>query len=97
MCIDHSGKAHGMGVLSTDGFMFRCSLGLAQKLLADKCPILKLLSSHFSFEIAVGMNGCVWVKSKSVANTIIISNIVENSEFLSLDELEMMVNQVAKA
>ncbi|XP_062509284.1 putative exosome complex component rrp40 isoform X2 [Corticium candelabrum] len=97
VCIDHSGKAHGMGVLSTDGFMFRCSLGLAQKLLADKCPILKLLSSHFSFEIAVGMNGCVWVKSKSVANTIIISNIVENSEFLSLDELEMMVNQVAKA
>lgn len=97
MCVDGSGKGRGMGVLSTDGFMFHCSLGLARKLLADECPILKSLSDRFSFEIAVGMNGCVWVKSKSVTNTILISNSIENSEFLDVDDIEKMVDQLVQA
>ena len=96
VCVDGSGKASGMGVLSNDGFMFRCSLGLAQKLLANDCPVLKLLS-RFPFEIAVGLNGCVWIKSGTINNTILISNAVENSEFLSIRELENTIEQLVQA
>lgn len=95
VCMTGSGKSGGLGILSNDGFMFRCSLGLARKLLANDCPVLKLLS-RFPFEIAVGLNGYVWIKSGTINNTILISNAVENSEFLSVSELENAIEQLVQ-
>jgi hypothetical protein len=60
-CTDASGKAAGFGPLN-GGYIFECSTGLARVLLSKPtCPVLEALGKSLSFEIAVGMNGRVWV------------------------------------
>lgn len=43
------------------GYVFECSLAMCRKLLDPQCAILRLLGVLFRFEIAVGMNGRVWI------------------------------------
>lgn len=61
------------------------------RLLNPNTPILALLGQHFPFETAVGMNGRVWVNSEEVKNTILISNAIQNSEYLNAEECKQMV------
>jgi exosome complex component RRP40 len=49
--------------------------------MSADCPVLASLSSAFPFEVAVGMNGVVWVNSGSVKHTIVISNAITAAEF----------------
>ena len=86
-------KADGFGELK-GGYMFKCSLGLCRRLLNPDTPILVLLGEHFPFETAVGMNGRVWVNSEDVKNTILISNAIQNSEYLSAEECKQMVDDL---
>lgn len=64
---------------------------MLHRLLNPNTPILVLLGQHFPFETAVGMNGRVWVNSEEVKNTILISNAIQNSEYLSAEECKQMV------
>ncbi|TYJ42822.1 hypothetical protein E1A91_A03G112800v1 [Gossypium mustelinum] len=60
-CTDASGKAAEFGPLK-DGYMFETSTGLSRKLLSSPtCPVLEALGKKLSFEIAVGLNGRVWL------------------------------------
>ncbi|KAJ0048362.1 hypothetical protein Pint_15431 [Pistacia integerrima] len=60
-CTDASGKAAEFGLLK-DGYMFETSTGLSRMLLSSPtCPVLEALGKQLSFEIAVGLNGRVWV------------------------------------
>ncbi|KAJ9071479.1 hypothetical protein DSO57_1036532 [Entomophthora muscae] len=36
-----------------------------------------------AFEIAIGLNGCVWVSGKNTKETILVRNAILNSEFLT--------------
>ncbi|KAI8993456.1 hypothetical protein BDB01DRAFT_716292 [Pilobolus umbonatus] len=93
-CINPTtGKADGFGELK-NGFVFKCSLGLCRRLLNPNTPILALLGEHFPFEIAVGMNGRVWINSEDEKNTILISNAIQNSEYLSTIECKHMVDDL---
>ena len=68
------------------------------RLLDPDTPILALLGEHFPFETAVGMNGRVWINSEEIKNTILISNAIQNSEYLSAEECKQMVQDlVAKS
>ncbi|KAI9483208.1 MAG: hypothetical protein EXX96DRAFT_133827 [Benjaminiella poitrasii] len=90
-CVNpRTSKADGFGEL-VNGYVFKCSLGLCRRLLNPNTPILTLLGEHFPFEIAVGMNGRVWVKAEEVQTTILISNAIQNSEYLSAEECKQMV------
>ncbi|EEE55123.1 hypothetical protein OsJ_02901 [Oryza sativa Japonica Group] len=61
-CMDATGKAAEFGQLK-DGYMFDTSTGLSRMLLSSPtCPILEALGKKLSFEIAVGLNGRVWVE-----------------------------------
>jgi exosome complex component RRP40 len=55
---------------------------------------LAFLGEHFPFETAVGMNGRVWVNSEDVQQTILISNAIQNSEYLSTEECKEMVQSL---
>ncbi|KAL9559667.1 hypothetical protein PS6_000667 [Mucor atramentarius] len=88
-----TGKADGFGEL-VGGFVIKCSLGLCRRLLNPNTPILSYLGEHFPFETAVGMNGRVWINSEEVKNTILISNAIQNSEYLSADECKQMVEDL---
>ncbi|KZO96954.1 hypothetical protein CALVIDRAFT_536876 [Calocera viscosa TUFC12733] len=68
-------KADGFGELK-DGFMVECSLGTCRRLLDSKHFLLPSLAQKFPFEVAVGMNGRVWLRAGSVKATVAISRAI---------------------
>ncbi|GAB5365365.1 hypothetical protein AAMO2058_001051600 [Amorphochlora amoebiformis] len=74
-----------------DGYVFKCSLRLARRLMQAKCHVLKALGELLKFELAIGLNGQVWVNSGSEMETVLICNAIKNSEFMSESEIDKMV------
>lgn len=64
-------------------------------LLDEKCAVLQALGKLTPFEIAVGMNGKVWVHSTSKKYTILIANAILNSEFLKINQIHAMVSKIS--
>lgn len=96
-CVDASGRACEFGPL-VGGYLFDVTTGMARSLLSTStAPVLKALdSAGLAFEIAVGLNGRVWVKGESVRTTILVANAVQNAEFLSPVQQRAMVRQLMK-
>ncbi|KAJ4712326.1 Exosome complex exonuclease RRP40 [Melia azedarach] len=93
-CTDASGKAAEFGLLK-DGYMFDTSTGLSRMLLSSPpCPVLEALGKQLSFEIAVGLNGRVWVNAESPSTVVVVSNAIMNSESLSAVQQKIMVEKL---
>ncbi|KAG7545395.1 Nucleic acid-binding OB-fold [Arabidopsis suecica] len=93
-CTDASGKAALFGPLR-DGFMFETSTVLSRMLLSSPtCPVIEALGKKLSFEIAVGLNGRVWVNSAAPRTVIIVANAMMNSESLSGTQQRIMVEKL---
>nr|GMC60357.1 putative exosome complex component rrp40 [Ipomoea batatas]GMC69880.1 putative exosome complex component rrp40 [Ipomoea batatas] len=93
-CMDASGKAAEFGPLK-EGYMFESSTGLSRILLSSPtCPVLEALGKKLSFEIAIGLNGRIWVNAPSPATTILVSNAIMNSESLSAVQQKIMVEKL---
>ncbi|KAM4107298.1 hypothetical protein ACJW30_04G132500 [Castanea mollissima] len=93
-CTDASGKAAEFGQLK-DGYMFESSTGLSRMLLSSPtCPVLDALGKKLSFEIAVGLNGRVWVNATSPSTVIVVANGIMNSEFKSEVQQRGMVEKL---
>lgn len=93
-CMDASGKAAEYGTLK-EGYMFESSTGLARMLLSSPpCPALEALGKKLSFEIAVGVNGRVWVNAASPSTVILVGNAIMNSESLSPVQQRIMVEKL---
>ncbi|RHY55231.1 hypothetical protein DYB30_002581 [Aphanomyces astaci] len=67
----------------TGGYVFKASIGLAKSLVQDECAVLESLGRAIPFELAVGVNGVVWLNSKSSQDTILVANAILNSEGLT--------------
>ena len=79
------------------GTSFRVSLGLARQLLNPKNVLLAALdASKLPFEIAVGVNGMVWVNSSSAEYIIVVMNAIMNSEVMSAEQVRGMVKKMVK-
>ena len=52
------------------------------------------VGKYIAYELAVGCNGRVWVKSGSVAKTILVANAIRNGEHLSQERTEAMIAQL---
>lgn len=62
-CMDSAGKEGGFGALSETGLIFEVNLHYARDLLFNhNSAILEKLSSKCKFEIAIGINGKIWIK-----------------------------------
>jgi len=59
---------------------------LVYRLLAPKCEIIQELSQLYPFELVLGMNGRIWVKAKTVQQTLIIVNILEACEYMTAEQ-----------
>ncbi|XP_052176209.1 uncharacterized protein LOC127790662 [Diospyros lotus] len=93
-CTDATGKAAEYGALK-DGYMFETSTGLARMLLSSPtCPVLEALGKKLAFEIAVGLNGRVWVNAEAPSTVILVSNAIMNSESLSKAQQKIMVDRL---
>ncbi|KAK5577957.1 hypothetical protein RB653_002905 [Dictyostelium firmibasis] len=90
VCLSQKQKAEGFGQL-IGGYMLNCSLGLSHYLLSEDCYILQVLGKHIPYEIAVGVNGRVWINSGSNHNTIVVSNTIYNSQFIQDDQIEPFI------
>ncbi|XP_022738930.1 putative exosome complex component rrp40 isoform X2 [Durio zibethinus] len=96
-CTDAGGKAAEFGPLK-DGYMFETSTGLSRKLLSSPtCPVLEALGKKLSFEIAVGLNGRVWVNAASPDTIVVVANAIMNSESLSGAQQIIMVEHLLKS
>uniref|UniRef100_A0A453F5Z6 Ribosomal RNA-processing protein 40 n=1 Tax=Aegilops tauschii subsp. strangulata TaxID=200361 RepID=A0A453F5Z6_AEGTS len=93
-CMDASGKAAEFGQLKS-GYTFETSTGLARMLLSSPtCPLLEALGKKLSFEIAVGLNGRVWVNAPSPSNVIVVSSAIKESESYSRLQQKSMVEKL---
>ncbi|XP_026387192.1 putative exosome complex component rrp40 [Papaver somniferum] len=93
-CTDVNGKAAEFGALK-DGYMFETSTGLSRILLSTPtCPVLEALGKKLSFEIAVGLNGRVWVNAEAPSTVILVANAIMKSEPLTSVQQRIMVESL---
>lgn len=95
VCVDSYGKKGLLGVLN-DGFLFTVSLNLARKILHLNCPLLETFQKRLQvpFEIAVGMNGFIWIKTKRVDETIALANAILAAEFKTASEMRALCEDI---
>lgn len=90
-------QASGFGQLK-GGYEIECSTGLARKLLGNPPPpVLTALGAVVKYEIAIGLNGRLWVNAEHVVTTILVTNAIINSEFLTAAQAELMVKRLTAA
>lgn len=106
-CFDaQTHKAEGFGELK-GGFMTQCSLQMSRQyvlcrrfhlhsdalcsLLDPNHFLLPLLGSRFPLEVAVGMNGRVWVSTKEAKQTIVVVRCLEavDPDGAGMDEVDV--------
>ncbi|XP_017105074.1 exosome complex component RRP40 [Drosophila bipectinata] len=89
VCVNSNGKRGKLGVLP-DGFFFKCSLNLGRVLLRENCPVLAAITRQLPYEIAVGVNGRIWVKAHSLRETIGLAKAIlalEQAGYAEIDKL----------
>ncbi|XP_046481148.1 exosome complex component RRP40 isoform X2 [Neodiprion pinetum] len=96
ICVDSHGKKGKLGVLSPDGMLFDCSLSLARKLLHPSCQLLTLLAKEQAYEIAIGMNGKIWMKARSVHETIAACHAILAAENTPPAEMPALCSSIAR-
>lgn len=82
-------KSDGYGELD-GGCLIRLPILRAKSFLNPSHSLLKYLGSKTPFELAVGLNGCVWIKSKSGNEDSIL---IRRSLELFSDHLKVPVDQ----
>lgn len=92
--MDSTGKKGNLGKLS-DGLMFQCSINLVRKIFNEKCNLMHLLSKECHYEIAAGINGRIWINSKSPTATILLRNIILEAEYTPHNEMRTLVDKFA--
>ena len=60
------------------------------------CPVLEALARHIQYEVAVGLNGRVWVNADSPTKIILVANAISNSEFLNPAQTETLVAKLVE-
>lgn len=96
VCVDSQGKENELGVLSSDGMMFTCSLNLVRKLLNPECPLFRLLGRNQAYELAAGLNGRIWIKARSVQETIAVANAILAAEYTMFNEMQKLCAKIEK-
>jgi len=75
-CVDEAGRAAGFGLLR-GGTIVAISTGLARRLLSNPpFPPLVALGERTRFEIAVGLNGRVWIGAPSPGAVAAVSQLL---------------------
>lgn len=94
VCIDSSGRANGMGVFGSGGLVFTVSLRLVRRLLSPLSELRTDLEQLFPCELVVGMNGRVWVRSCSVQQTLIVANLLQSADSMSVTQRKELFRRV---
>mmetsp|Transcript_48632 Transcript_48632/g.77795 ORF Transcript_48632/g.77795 Transcript_48632/m.77795 type:complete len:262 (-) Transcript_48632:43-828(-) len=79
-----------------DGYMFECSLNCCHRLNLINSPHLQFVAKFFAFELAIGGNGRIWCQAANTKYTLLLSNILKNGEYLSMQQFQIMVHSLLK-
>lgn len=80
------------------GISFNVSQQLVYTLLQPQCYILTIIDNmlHIQYEICIGMNGVVWINSDSIANTIIVMNLIVKTQNMNKQQIKQEISNFAK-
>lgn len=85
-CVDSStGKSEGLGPL-TGGMVYSISLGLARRLSMGKRETSKIVvldelgEAGLAFEVAIGMNGKIWVGGEDINDIIMVGRAITETD-----------------
>ncbi|XP_006609723.1 exosome complex component RRP40 [Apis dorsata] len=96
VCVDSHGKEKKLGALSSEGMLFTCSLSLIRKILNRNSPLFKTLAHNQAFEVAAGMNGRVWVKARTIQETIAIATAILAVEYAPPNGIKKLCSDIEK-
>ncbi|OBS58127.1 hypothetical protein A6R68_10749 [Neotoma lepida] len=65
-------------------------------LLAPDCEIVQELGKLYPLEIVFGMNGRIWVKAKTIQQTLILANVLEACEHMTTDQRKQIFARLAE-
>lgn len=93
-CVDSTtGKDAGFGLLD-GGMTVDVTLKFARHLLFDNSfPLLPILSRHTQFEIAIGVNGKIWIKCEEVKDTLACYRSVLECQILPVSSYRNIVKE----
>ena len=72
------------------------TVGLARRLLDPSCALLATLAKRFPFEVAVGVNGLVWVTAEAQGHVNALASAIEASEGAGEEECVELANRCAQ-
>jgi exosome complex component RRP40 len=90
-----TGKSDGFGELK-DGMWFSCSLSWCRRLLSKDNSLFKEVASLFPFEVAVGMNGRVWVQAESTRHVIVLMNLIKSADGVAPSKIPHLIKACKK-
>merc|ERR1711928_1323 len=90
VCVNSFGESAGLGLLPPNGFMFTVPLHHIRKILNPKCLLMKNLGKGIPFEVAIGMNGRIWVKAKTMKQTVSVARIICLAEHMDNEEISRL-------
>jgi exosome complex component RRP40 len=94
VCVNSLGKKDGLGVLSNTGYVLTVPINIIRRILAPDSKLLECLGKKFKYEIAVGMNGRIWINSKSIETTITVVNILSQLENTPKSQYQQICDQI---
>lgn len=98
VCVTSALKRDGMGVLHAADTHFaqviQVPVHACRKLLSPESRLLTVLGKNYRFEIAVGMNGRIWLSAKTPENVIFVSNTISRSADSSDEELTQVCDDL---
>lgn len=96
-CVHSTGKAQGLGLLE-GGQLFQVPVHFTRILRCpdDSINVLKKLGKMLPFEVAVGVNGLVWLKAKNSVHTILLAQAVQKLSKLHLSQHDAILKEFSK-
>lgn len=96
VCITSTLKREGMGVLrsTNPSFVMKLPTHHVRRLLSPGSKILVALGQKFNFEIALGMNGRIWLTAKTFEIVLYIVKVLERSETMMEKELNQLCEDI---
>lgn len=96
-CVDATtGKSGGFGELK-GGYVFQLSLGYARSLLFNGGTVLSVIGELVPFEIAIGMNGKIWIDAADTKTIWKICKAIQASEYMPPSEVKAFVSKTLTA
>lgn len=79
----------------TGGHVFDCPSSVCRQLMSTDCPLLEAIGSVAPFEIAVGLNGRVWLDSKAETTVVLAQQAIRMSPRHAPQDHFRMVQQLS--